>query len=672
MTEENVTIKFEKVTAETVAETENLVSFDFVIDILADYITDYFDTTEEFYENFKLVFTNSVSSEIFMGMKSRRDEKMPKFTLMSDERGNFYRTHLRYEYTLATNVKSYKLGYHYELSLASLRQKYGYSLTEPADVVSVGSQQVSIVEAGEFLPMVQDMTGLQTFGELAKFVAPPKLTEVLQLDKILYKTAKSDGWYSEVMSTKSENNYVFHVLVDAEKFMAENYRLNSLILDKLSATDKILNVYATAVSSGMVLSVVKTELGSNKLLVTIKASAAAVKITFAFKDNSKERAQKIVDAIAVGPEAAFEIEDLSKFVDGNKVFELLKEPKYYEKIKESLEKFSYQIFLMFPELTAPSQGQTLYTADPGFRVVEIHTKHQEASNNVSFLMQNHEYQSFEEFKERAAENTKAIFGEQKSFYLAESTFTHVTSQTELSYLNLPLTLKDSVKGAKSYENPLELFYDLVTGKELSIENSINLLAAENSVGLFQEVIPLFTLQPNIFDAFLGTPKIKEANSAAIIDELPLSGLENYFAELFNVDLTGDSEWLYPPKKYFTDKPLTEGLFLPNSIKYLISRNVLKNDFGRFDDIFFESASNNLKKFLYPIFFLKYLLVFEVEFYNVNKGKWETLTVTSFQENNVFCRLRRYENKKYIPEELFKKFRKAIEINNKYFILRKEA
>lgn len=670
MTKENITIKFEKVVAETVTETDNLVSFDFTIDILVDFITDYFDTAEEFYENFKIVFANAFSNKNMVGTK-KRDEKLPKFTLMNDEHGNFYRTNFRYDYLLPKDTKSYKLSYHYELSLAALRQKYGYSLTEPADIIGVESRQVPIFEAGEFQAIVQDMTGLQTFGELPRFVSPPKLTEILQLDKILYKTVKSDSWHGQFVTTRSEDNYVFHCIIDAERFMDENFRLNSFFPNKLSKTESMLNVYATAVESGMVLSVVKTRLGGGKLLISIKATTPAIKVTFAFKDDSKEIAQKILNAISVGPEAALESGYLDRFVDKTKVLELLTDPKYYQKIKEGMEEFAYQLLLAFPDLTVQTQSQTFYTADPGFRTVEIYARHKEESNSVRFLMQNHEYQSFDEFKDRALKNTQSIFGEQKSFYLADSTFTHVTSQTQLSYLNLPMFLADSVKGARNYENPTELFYDMLTGQELSIVNSINLLANENSVGVFKDFEAQFSLAPNLLDVFLGTPKVKEDNSAEV-EELPLDGFENYFAELLNVNLTGDADWLNPVKKYFTENPLTEGLLLPNSIKYLISRNVSKNTFERNDEIFYESDTNRLKKFLYPIFFLKYLLIFKVEFYNVNKAKWETLGITSFQEDHVFCRLRRYENGKYIPEELFKKFRKKIEINNEYFILRKEA
>lgn len=668
MTKENITIKFEKVVAETVTETDNLVSFDFTIDILVDFITDYFDTAEEFYENFKIVFTNAFSNKNMVGTK-KRDEKMPKFTLVNDEHGNFYRTNFRYDYLLPKDSKSYKLSYHYELSLASLRQKYGYSLTEPPDVVGAESRQVPIFEAGEFQAIVQDMTGLQTFGELPRFVSPPKLTEILQLDKILYKTAKSDNWHGQFVTARSEDNYVFHCIVDAERFMNENFRLNSFFPNKLSKTESMLNVYATAVEGGMVLSVVKTRLGGGKLLVSIKATTPAIKVTFAFKDDSKEIAQKILNAISVGPEAALESGYLDRFVDKTRVLELLTDPKYYQKIKEGMEEFAYQLLLAFPDLTAQTQSQTLYTTDPGFRTVEIYARHENKANAIRLSLGNDRRQDFESYRQLADKNTKAIFGEQKTFYTTETGFEGNVDLTKLMHLNLPMKLIDSVEGAKSYENPIELFYDMLTGKELSIQNSVNLLAAENSIGVFKNFEGQFSLFPNLIDVFSGTAKTKEDNSAEI-DELPLDGLENYFAELLNVNLTGDADWLNAPKKYFTDKPLTEGLFLPNSIKYLISRNVLKNTFERFDGIFFEPGTNSLRKFLYPIFFLKYLFVFEVEFYNTAKERWESLTESVLLENpeNIFCRIRRYENKKYIPEELFKKFRKELEINNKYFIL----
>lgn len=669
MTKENITIKFEKVTAETVTETDNLVSFDFTIDILVDFITDYFDTAEEFYKNFKIVFTNAFSNKNMVGTK-KRDEKLPKFTLMNDEYGNFYRTNFRYDYLLSKDTKSYKLSYHYELSLASLRQKYGYSLTEPADIIGVESRQVPIFEAGEFQAIVQDMTGLQTFGELTRFVAPPKLTELLQLDKILYKTAKSDNWHGQFHTSRAKGDrYLFHCVIDAEKFMAENYRLDALISDKLSAAMQILNVYAVTTGSGMVLSVEKIRLSNNKFLVSIYTTGPSIRVNFIFKDNSRERAEKMINAIAEGPAAAMEVDDFNKFLAKNKLAPLLEDPKYYEKIREMLEKFSYQLFLMFPELSAQSQSQTLYTGDPGFGTVEIYAQHENKTNAIRLSLGNERRQDFESYRQLADKNTKTIFGEQKTFYTTETGFEGNVDLTKLMHLNLPMKLADSIEGAKNYENPIELFYDMLTGRELSIQNSVNLLAAENSVGVFKNFEAQFSLFPNLIDVFSGTAKVKEDNSAEI-DELPLDGLENYFAELLNVNLTGDADWLNTPKKYFTDKPLTEGLFLPNSIKYLISRNVLKNTFERFDGVFFEPGTNNLKKFLYPIFFLKYLFVFEVEFYNTAKEKWEGLTesVLSGNPENLFCRIRRYENKKYIPEELFKKFRKELEINNKYFIL----
>lgn len=666
MTKENVDIKFEKVVAESISEESRLVSFDFVVDVAADFITDYFDTVEEFYENFYLVFSNISNT------KTARKEKMPKWSLMSTEDGNFYRSLFKYDYLLPTNTTSYKLSYHYEVSLADLRQKYGYSLTEPPDVVSAESRAVPIFEAGEFQGLVQDLTGLQTFGKLERFVAEPKLTDVLQIDKILYKTAKSDNWHSEFMSTRNEGkNYLFFCIVDAEKFMSANYRLDTLISDKLSATVQILNVYATSVGSGMVLSVAKTKLDAKKLLITVKATVPKIKVTFAFKDNSKERAQTILNAISVGPEAALQLDDLSKFID-NKLADAIKEPKFYEKVKVALDKFAYQLLGMFPELTAQSQTQAPVGNTLNTSVVELFATHEEKDNKIRLNLGNKEIDTVSEYKNLTDTNTKTIFGEQKTFFLAENGFEISTDLTKRSHLNLSLFLKDSVIGHKEYENPIELFYDMLTGRELTVANSVNLLAAEQGIAVYKDFEPKFTLPSNIFDAFLGTSKAKEVNSATL-DDLPLDGLENYFAELMNVNLTGDSDWLYPPKKYFTDKPILDS-FLPNSIKYQITRNVLKNDFGRLDAVFYEQASNNLKKFLYPIFFLKYLLVFEVEFYNTEKDKWETVTETTLSQikNNLFCRIRRYENKKYIPEELFKKFRKSIEINNKYFVITKEV
>ncbi len=40
MTKENVDIKFEKVVAESISEENRLVSFDFVVDVAVDFITD--------------------------------------------------------------------------------------------------------------------------------------------------------------------------------------------------------------------------------------------------------------------------------------------------------------------------------------------------------------------------------------------------------------------------------------------------------------------------------------------------------------------------------------------------------------------------------------------------------------------------------------------------------
>ncbi len=684
MTKENVDIKFDKVVAETISETHNLVIFDFVVDISTEFITDAYDTIGEFFNNFRLVFINSFSDKNMIGTK-KKEVKMNSFKLFSDDSGNFYRCFVKYSYEVPRSTDYvYKIGYQYKV----IFDQNVFNL--PEDVTGPLSRVVPVFEAGKFTSLVQDLTNLQTFDKLERFVETPKLSELIQIDKILYKKAKSDNWHSDFFSARAEEGgYLFYTIVDAEKFMSENYRLNSLISDKLSATENILEVHATTVEKGSVSSVRKTRIGKNKLLVSIKASYPKIKVNFVFKDNSKDRAKKIVDAIALGPEVALELDDFIKFVDANKVFELLKEPKYYQKIKESFEAFSYQIFLMFPELTSQSQSQTLYTSDPGFRSVEKFVEHKVQTNPIRLSLGNSERFSLGEHKFLVSNNTKSIFGEQKDFYLRKGDVKGNVNDSEVSYLNFPSVLKDSVKANKEYTNPIELFYDILTGKELTIANSVNLLAAEVGLGVFKEFEPdpgakIGSMPVDIFDVFLGTPKVKEDNSA-LLDELPLDGLENYFSELVNIAMTGDKDWLHPPTKYpplpspFKIGPAqtnADSLGLPNSIKYLITRNVIvpENSFERLDTVFFEPNSNNLRKYLYPIFFFKYLFLFRIEYYNPTLEKWESLTnsILTSKFDNLFCRLVRYENKKYIPEELFKKFRRNIEINNGYFVLTSES
>lgn len=572
-----------------------------------------------------------------------------------------YRQQFFYQTAYKDEKKNFEIQYFSKIKLSKIDSEF-------ADLNSEIKTK-TLIKNGILSSDVQDLTF-----DFVKINKNKQLTYKFD-ESYLLKTKNLKPWKSKnYVSRGSENLYSINFIIDTKKYIETFYKFPNLISSHLDEVSEFVIVEMS--SNKQVIKPVmyeKYKLASDKILYSFLIESNDVKLSISTNDRSKEYATILYQEIEIF-RTIIGVQEYKNFIKSTKILKkiigdgpiLVKETK--DILFTKLLELQYSILNEYDNLFKDniSIGQNFSEPQKKFE------ENISINNNQNLLLKlgNDNITNKQKYFNIVQNNTNNLFGSTTEINLGKNV-KDSTDTSQYFSLNLDLTnIKDNIISDKKYSNPFELFYDLFLSKNIPFPNNIFEVFQQFSLEINkeEETKNIF----NIIDFFYQTTKSKEVNKQIKTDETNINQYSNFINEIVLINLLEDDIWFDSDSIYSIDNNSKN--FLPNSIKLIISR-FQENSFERFDQIFYDG--NKIRSLLYPIFFLKYLLTFKVEYFvpetDIFSGeKWKQLTKEVFENNPyLFCRIIQYENKKLVPP-LWKKFVKKVDICNKYFILSKDT